>query len=206
MSIVRRQFLKAAVAAVAATGTTACFGSFPAIRWVYGFNKSMGPKFIQWLVFLVLTILPVYGIAALIDIWILNSIEFWFGGSSAAEKETEKDERLVQLKNGETLLLRKDKAAGRFEMHYSGGEKELTLRFDMNEDRARAYDGAGREIARASEKRDGAVEIHAGGTLVETYDAVTVDDAVHTYEQGGAQATAAWAARQVVRTDGYARR
>lgn len=65
---------------VASLGTTACFGSFHVTRNVWSFNKKVSPnKWVQELVFLGLTILPVYSIAGLVDAVVVNSVEFWTG-------------------------------------------------------------------------------------------------------------------------------
>ena len=59
---------------------TACFASFPLTRKLYTYNKGLGDKWVQELFFLATgVILPVYGIAGLIDVVILNSMEFWTG-------------------------------------------------------------------------------------------------------------------------------
>ena len=195
----RRAFLKLFAVATTVATSSACFGSFQAVRWVYGFNKGIsGNKFIQWLMFLVLTIVPVYGVAALIDVWILNSIEFWFGGSAVSEGGEPELERLVDLGNGESLRMRKDPTIGLLEMHYQGGEKEVSLAFVFDEDGGRVLDMSGREIAHATETEAG-VEVRADGELLGAYDRAEVDAAVRTYEQGGAQRTAAWARARVAR-------
>ncbi len=62
------------------TALTGCYGTFPLIRKAYAFNKSVSPnKFVQEAVFLVMTVIPVYGVAGAADALILNSIEFWTG-------------------------------------------------------------------------------------------------------------------------------
>lgn len=74
---------------------TACFASFPLTRKLYNFNKSFSSdKWMQELFFLATgVILPVYGVAGLIDMVILNSMEFWTGkpalqSSSVPETKT----------------------------------------------------------------------------------------------------------------------
>ncbi len=57
-----------------------CFGSFPLTNIIYGWNGSFGSKWIRWLIFLGLIIIPVYEIALIVDALILNTIEFWTGG------------------------------------------------------------------------------------------------------------------------------
>lgn len=201
----RRNFLKVALATSTAATTSACFGSFPAIRWVYGLNKDISnSKFVQWLVFLALNIIPVYSIAGFIDIWILNSLEFWFG-SSPMSKRDEK-QRVVQLSDDETLTLDKDHDAGVLEMHYQGPEKSVTLRMEMHEDGARLLDGRGRRVARVAQSDDGGVKVFAGGRLLTHYDADQVDDLTRTWDRGGSTAVASWAADRAPATETVARR
>jgi hypothetical protein len=69
---------------------TGCFGRFQLVRNVYQFNQDVSAdKWTQWLVFVVLNFVPVYGFAAWIDAIVVNSIEFWTGENpvkaSAAE-------------------------------------------------------------------------------------------------------------------------
>lgn len=66
--------------------TSGCFGSFPLVRKLYNYNKSFSSdKWMQELFFLATgVLLPVYGVAGLIDVLILNSQEFWTGKSSVA--------------------------------------------------------------------------------------------------------------------------
>jgi hypothetical protein len=55
-----------------------CFGEFAATRSLYKWNTEVsGNKWLRWLVFLVLAILPVYGLFILADALILNTIEFF---------------------------------------------------------------------------------------------------------------------------------
>lgn len=76
-----RSILLAGLLTTTALTNTACFGSFPLTRKVYGFNKGVSDdKFVRELVFLAIGVLvPVYGVAGLIDVVILNSMEFWTG-------------------------------------------------------------------------------------------------------------------------------
>lgn len=61
-----------------ALASSGCFGSFAATRKLWHFNDEIsGNKWIKWLLFLVLIILPVYGLFALGDAIIFNTIEFF---------------------------------------------------------------------------------------------------------------------------------
>lgn len=84
--------MRKSIAATALLATTlsfslaGCYGTFPLVRKAYAFNKSVSSdKFVQEGVFLVMTLLPVYGIAAAADAIILNSIEFWTGKNPVAD-------------------------------------------------------------------------------------------------------------------------
>jgi len=74
---------RTAVLAAVATGLVAssgCFGSFNLTRKVYAFNKSVSPdKWVQEIVFLAFSVIPVYSVVGAVDVLILNSIEFWTG-------------------------------------------------------------------------------------------------------------------------------
>ncbi len=63
---------------------SACFGSFTLTRKVYSFNKSMDSKFVQTIVMWAFSIVPVYSIAATVDVFVLNLIEFWTGSNPLA--------------------------------------------------------------------------------------------------------------------------
>jgi hypothetical protein len=74
-----------------------CIGSFNLTKKVYEFNKGVGDKWIQELVFLLFVILPVYEVALLIDGVILNLIEFWTGSNPMSMNEGEIE---IQYKKG----------------------------------------------------------------------------------------------------------
>ncbi|MCA9393882.1 MAG: DUF3332 family protein [Candidatus Omnitrophica bacterium] len=59
------------------TTSIGCTGSFNLTRKVYDAHRSQSDKWADELVFLVVAILPIYGIATWCDAVIFNSIEFW---------------------------------------------------------------------------------------------------------------------------------
>lgn len=68
------------------TSLVGCFGSFRATKAVYNFNRSVHPnKWVREGVFLGMVIIPVYGLATLLDAVIVNSIEFWTGRNPIAK-------------------------------------------------------------------------------------------------------------------------
>ena len=74
-----RRGLVLGVATVGLLSSSACFGTFQATRRVYAFNKGVGDKWVVEIVFLAMTIVPVYGLAAFADAVVFNSVEFWTG-------------------------------------------------------------------------------------------------------------------------------
>lgn len=76
---------KIAVSALLIAGSslvfTSCIGSFGLTNNVLSWNRNIGPKFVNELVFFCFWILPVYEVTALVDVLVLNSIEFWSGNN-----------------------------------------------------------------------------------------------------------------------------
>jgi translation elongation factor P/translation initiation factor 5A len=58
---------------------TSCIGSFGLSNRLLSWNKSLGNKFINEVVFFAFLIVPVYEITLFADAVVLNSIEFWTG-------------------------------------------------------------------------------------------------------------------------------
>lgn len=75
--------IKIAVSALLIAGSslvfTSCIGSFALTNKVMKWNRNIGPKFVNELVFFAFWILPVYEVTALADVLVINSIEFWSG-------------------------------------------------------------------------------------------------------------------------------
>lgn len=74
---------KLSVAAILLAGGSfifsSCIGSFSLTNNVLDWNKNVGNKVVNELVFVAFWILPVYEVTALADLLVLNSIEFWSG-------------------------------------------------------------------------------------------------------------------------------
>lgn len=85
-----------------------CIGSFGLTNKCYDWNNSIGDKWINELVFIGLSILPVYEICVVADAVVFNSIEFWTGNNPIAYKaeiiNTDNGQYLVETtKNGYTI-------------------------------------------------------------------------------------------------------
>lgn len=79
------------------TTLQSCIGSFNLTKKVYELNKSVGDKWIQELVFIVFSVLPVYNIAVIVDVVVLNLIEFWTGSNPMSMNEGDIE---IQYKKG----------------------------------------------------------------------------------------------------------
>lgn len=59
--------------------STSCLGSFALTNSLLDWNRQVGSKVVNELVFFAFWVLPVYEVSALADALVLNSIEFWSG-------------------------------------------------------------------------------------------------------------------------------
>lgn len=80
---------------IAITGMN-CYGGFMATRKIYNWNGTLGNKWVKTIVMWALVIIPVYPIASLADIVILNTLEFWTGSNPLAMKAGEVETQLVR--------------------------------------------------------------------------------------------------------------
>lgn len=82
----KKKYLSVALVLTIATSilSTSCIGSFSLTNKLLAWNKQVGSKFVNELVFFAFWILPVYEVSALADILVLNSIEFWSGNNPVA--------------------------------------------------------------------------------------------------------------------------
>ncbi|MEG2573447.1 MAG: DUF3332 domain-containing protein [Bacteroides sp.] len=92
------------VVAIALSGSimfSSCVGSFGLFNHLSTWNQGVGNKFVNELVFLALTIIPVYEISYVVDALVINSIEFWTGSNPMASIG---DVKKVKGENGNYLV------------------------------------------------------------------------------------------------------
>lgn len=82
---------------------TSCIGSFQLTNKLLSWNRSIGNKFVNELVFVAFWILPVYEVSGLADLLVINSIEFWSGSNPVAEGKY-----YIEGQNGEKYLVECD--------------------------------------------------------------------------------------------------
>ncbi len=68
----------------ASIGLSSCIGSFALTNRLLTWNKTVGNKIVNELVFIAFWILPVYEVSGLADLLVINSIEFWSGDNPMA--------------------------------------------------------------------------------------------------------------------------
>ncbi len=144
--------------------TTACFGTFPIARKVYHWNASVhSDKWVRWLIFLGLNIVPVYAGAAIFDMVFSNSVEFWTGRNPMAALPG--STKYVEGPNGEraTLVLREDRAIDVTIATPGKPDERFVLVREANA--VAAFDLDGRLIARAGDGPDGEPMLLGGAML-----------------------------------------
>lgn len=129
-----------------------CIGSFSLTGKLYQFNKGLGNKWVQEIVFLAMVIIPLYGLTLLADGLIFNSIQFWTGSNPIGMEPGEKE---VQYVKGDGKLYRVEATQNRFhivqlEGPNAGGSADLIY----NPETSTWLAGNGREIRRTVQFMD----------------------------------------------------
>lgn len=132
--------IKIAVSALLVAGCslvfTSCIGSFALTNRVLSWNREIGSKFVNELVFFAFWVLPVYEITALADVLVINSIEFWSGDNPLTAST-----KVVDTDHGRYLIACDGK--GYTVTHETTGES-FRLDFD-NDSRTWSLEVAGEE-------------------------------------------------------------
>jgi hypothetical protein len=151
-----------ALVLVAAVGalSAGCFGKFQLTRKVYDMNQSIDEKYVRSAATWIFVLVPVYGIAALLDLIVFNVIEFWTGENPVASAPVTKE---YAQGNGRTVLtLSRDGSATVAVIdRYEGERLVSTLRL--------RDDGRGKVVA---------VETAAGGEVREVSAVASSDGSV----------------------------
>ena len=98
----KRHYLSVAIALALAGSMlcTSCIGSFALTNKLLGWNRQIGNKFLNELVFFAFWIIPVYEVTAVADVLVLNSVEFWSGSNPV----TASTSRVVEGQDGKYLV------------------------------------------------------------------------------------------------------
>ena len=145
-----------------------CYGSFNLTRQVYRWNSQVGDKWPREFMFLILTWVPVYGVATAADGIIFNSVVFWTGKNMLDAKAGGVQTKRIVRKNSETLLFREGNELGIEQ--YQHGQQVASLRMHREGDGMAAYDAKGVKLFSASTRPDGTIVVaDAGGKQVASY-------------------------------------
>lgn len=112
------------IALIGSLGLSSCIGSFSMTKKVLSWNRTVGNKFVNELVFFAFWILPVYEVTCLADVLVLNSIEFWSGSNPMA-----KGTKVIEGQDGRYLV----KCDGKGYTIISENDKS-EVRLDFDED------------------------------------------------------------------------
>ncbi|MBD5415332.1 MAG: DUF3332 domain-containing protein [Bacteroides sp.] len=139
----------------ASLGLSSCIGSFALTNRLMNWNKTIGNKFFNELVFIAFWVLPVYEVSAMADILVINSIEFWSGSNPMAcstkrIEGTDGQRYLVKCdgkgydivaENGPTIRLDFNVEAQRWDLTANGETYELMTFIDADHVSLPAADG-----------------------------------------------------------------
>jgi hypothetical protein len=150
----------AMVLCISSTLLLGCYGPFKLTKKVYEWNGSLPSKWGKEAMFLVLSVLPVYGFAVVADAVVFNPFEFW-GGTNPISSGKSKKTKLVD--------------AGDKQAVFSLSEMDRRLRVDLfngyrphssiiiespYEGLTVASDGSGRIVMTARTLLDGSIVVH----------------------------------------------
>lgn len=141
----RITLLTVACLLAATLALNSCIGSFGLSKTVLSWNKNLSNKFVNEVVFILIS--PAYAVCGMVDLFVLNTVEFWSGSNPIAKEgqvenvwgkdgkmyavKTLKDGYEVTKSTGEKVLFVHDKENDSWSMETEGQEREL---FRFNED------------------------------------------------------------------------
>ncbi|MDD5687255.1 MAG: DUF3332 family protein [Elusimicrobia bacterium] len=144
-----------------------CFGGFKLTRKVYDFNKNVGGKWVNELVFLGLNIVPIYSIASFCDVVILNTIEFWTGKNPIAQVPG-KDTIALDNMNKRVVISSKESDKVRIDI-FDSFKPQSSFVLEKHSDCVIAKDTTGKLLFKAITNEDGSISMFdAKGKLVKT--------------------------------------
>jgi len=117
---------------IAVLSLQGCYGKMALTRKVYALNGSVQDKFVRSLVTWAFIIVPVYGISALVDFVLFNTIEFWSGKNPVAQGE--KDFRFASGEGTYQVHARKSGDQVHYQISYFEGARyrnTLSLDWDL---------------------------------------------------------------------------
>jgi hypothetical protein len=147
---------------------TGCYGSFNLVRKVWKFNGTLGDKWINEVGFLVMSIVPVYGIAGFVDALVLNSVEFWTGENPVSASN---DQRVVPVDGETTLTFR----ANTIELMQQTDRGDVKYVFEKSDNGTVVKNAEGKFLVRCEMTEGGGMQLtDASGKVISNYSAADV--------------------------------
>jgi hypothetical protein len=106
---------------------TSCIGSFSLFKKLSSWNNTVGDSWTNELVFVVLCIVPAYEIALVIDIFVLNSVEFWTGDNPA---QVDTQTKQIETENGLFTITTDENG---HKIQKAGSDEIVEFRFNKEE-------------------------------------------------------------------------
>lgn len=167
------QIISTLLIAVMLVTAFGCYGSFQLVNKVYKFNGTLGSKWVNELGFLVMVIVPVYGVATFIDAVILNTIEFWTGKNPMAANNGTQN---IPLPQGNMTLNPQDNS---YTLRQMIDGKEKIIQITTKDGVTTATDETGSVLARSERTAEGGVIVYdAQGNVVSTLTHAQVESMV----------------------------
>ena len=148
--------------------TSSCYGPFELTKKLWKWNGTVGDKWVNEGVFLVINIIPVYGACAFVDAVVLNSVKFWTGKSAMESKTIEQGDIKAVLTPG------KDHRTVRLEIYRSDVLVQTAVIRADADGSLQAYTLDGNKLVSRT-LGDGTIEVsRADGSVVAAYPATAV--------------------------------
>lgn len=145
---------------------SSCIGSFGLWNGLKSWNEKVSDKFVNEVIFFAFHIVPVYEIAYLADILVLNSIEFWSGSNPTTASIGEV--RSVKGENGEYLVKTNEDG---YTISKVGEEKSVDLVYNQEDSTWNAVqDGQCFELVRLNGDGTATVRLQDGTPVTVTPD------------------------------------
>ena len=145
---------------------SSCIGSFGLWNSLKDWNQGVSNKFVNELIFLAFHIVPVYEIAYLADVLVLNSIEFWSGSNPTASIG---EVKTVQGENGEYLVKTNENG---YTITKKGEDKSVDLVYNKENNTWNAVSGEQSfELVKMNEDGTATLSLQNGTSMTVTPDA-----------------------------------
>lgn len=159
-----------------------CTGSFSLSHKLYKYHRSQ-EKWVDETIFLVCTILPIYGVTFFVDGVVLNSIEFWSGKNPVASNDQQKPVTIAKGKESSATLGFDQKES---RVLLSIAREDQTVRdfsFEKTDDGIRAKDDSGLVRFRTINNEDGSVSLLNGqDQLIQTFGKAQIEETMSKFE------------------------